>query len=183
MSEGSKPSTSSPGFVLGTTFKDGFNICLTDGMDRNATISYAESFGSDHPGGSHFAFCDGGVRFVFDSVDPAVMNALATRASLAKEGKADPVIHQSPFRELCALRHARVAHNNEARRIRTPRRLGQRRASMPRCRRLAALARRRAICAPFGCRTLNSRGSEGWRRQRRPMRRSRRGVILAGRLL
>ena len=86
-----------PGFVLGTTFKDGFNICLTGGLDRNATLSYAESFGSDHPGGSHFSFCDGGVRFVFDSVDPAVMNAMATRASISKEGKEDPVIHESPY--------------------------------------------------------------------------------------
>ena len=86
-----------PGFVLGTTFKDGFNICQTDGVDRNATTSYAESFGSDHPGGAYFGFCDGGVRFVFDDVDPSVMNALATRSSIAKEGKVDPIIHESPF--------------------------------------------------------------------------------------
>lgn len=86
-----------PGFVLGTTFKDGFNICTTVDADRNGTTSYAESFGSDHPGGAFFGFCDGGVRFVYDTVDPGVMNALATRASVAKEGKEDPVIHESPF--------------------------------------------------------------------------------------
>jgi prepilin-type N-terminal cleavage/methylation domain-containing protein/prepilin-type processing-associated H-X9-DG protein len=86
-----------PGFVLGTTFKDGFNICDTEEEDVNATTSYAESFGSEHPGGTHFAFCDGGVRFVFDTIDPGVANALATRDTVAKEGKVDPIIHESPF--------------------------------------------------------------------------------------
>jgi prepilin-type N-terminal cleavage/methylation domain-containing protein len=86
-----------PGYVLGTTFKDGFNICETEDVDRNASTSYAESFGSQHPGGCYFAFCDGGTRFVFDTVDPAVMNALATRDTVAKEGKVDPIIHESPF--------------------------------------------------------------------------------------
>lgn len=86
-----------PAYVLGTTFKDGFNICEEQGLDKNST-SYAESFGSVHPGGCNFAFCDGGVRFVFDTVDPAVMNALATRASIAKGGDLlDPIIHESPF--------------------------------------------------------------------------------------
>lgn len=86
-----------PAYVLGTTFKDGFNICNDPTVDKNST-SYAESFGSVHPGGCNFAFCDGGVRFVFEDVDPAVMNALATRASLAKGGDLlDPIIHDSPF--------------------------------------------------------------------------------------
>ncbi len=86
-----------PGFVLGTTFKDGFNICDTGGDDRNGATSYAEGFGSQHPGGAFFAFCDGGTRFVFDNVDPLVMNALATRDTSSKEGKVDPIIHDSPF--------------------------------------------------------------------------------------
>jgi prepilin-type N-terminal cleavage/methylation domain-containing protein len=86
-----------PGFVLGTTFKDGFNICESEGNDRNASASYAEGFGSEHPGGAYFAFCDGGSRFVFDNVDPAVMNALATRDTMSKEGMVDPIIHESPF--------------------------------------------------------------------------------------
>jgi prepilin-type N-terminal cleavage/methylation domain-containing protein/prepilin-type processing-associated H-X9-DG protein len=86
-----------PGFVLGTTFKDGFNICDTQDHESQTSITYAESFGSEHPGGSHFVFCDGGVRFVYDNVDPGVMNALATRDTMAKEGKEDPIIHQSPF--------------------------------------------------------------------------------------
>ena len=87
-----------PAYVLGTTFKDGFNI--EEGvMDDHAMMqSYAESFGSVHPGGCHFAFCDGGVRFVFDTVDPGVMNALATRDGVAKGGNlVDPIIHDSPF--------------------------------------------------------------------------------------
>jgi prepilin-type N-terminal cleavage/methylation domain-containing protein/prepilin-type processing-associated H-X9-DG protein len=86
-----------PAYVLGTTFKDGFNICEDDTIDV-ASTSYAESFGSVHPGGCNFAFCDGGVRFVFETVDPAVMNALATRSSIAKGGAlVDPIIHDSPF--------------------------------------------------------------------------------------
>jgi prepilin-type N-terminal cleavage/methylation domain-containing protein/prepilin-type processing-associated H-X9-DG protein len=86
-----------PAYVLGTTFKDGFNICETQGEDSQSSVTYAEAFGSEHPGGCHFAFCDGGVRFVYDTVDPAVMNALATRETMSKEGKEDPIIHESPF--------------------------------------------------------------------------------------
>ena len=87
-----------PAYVLGTTFADGFNIEELPEEDENTLQTYAESFGSLHPGGCHFAFCDGGVRFVFDDVDPRVMNALATRASIAKGGNLlDPIIHSSPF--------------------------------------------------------------------------------------
>jgi prepilin-type N-terminal cleavage/methylation domain-containing protein/prepilin-type processing-associated H-X9-DG protein len=87
-----------PAYVLGTTFADGFNIEEIPEEDENTLHTYAESFGSLHPGGCHFAFCDGGVRFVFDDVDPRVMNALATRASIAKGGNLlDPIIHDSPF--------------------------------------------------------------------------------------
>jgi hypothetical protein len=39
-------------------------------------------------------FCDGGARFVWDSADPAVMNAMSTRAGNPKGGE---VIHESPF--------------------------------------------------------------------------------------
>ncbi|MEN0111476.1 MAG: DUF1559 domain-containing protein, partial [Planctomycetota bacterium] len=37
-------------------------------------------FGSHHPGGANFASCDGGVRFVADDADLAVLRASATRA-------------------------------------------------------------------------------------------------------
>jgi len=37
------------------------------------------TFRSDHTGGAYFAFVDGGVRFVADKTDSAVLNALATR--------------------------------------------------------------------------------------------------------
>ena len=87
-----------PAYVLGTTFKDGFNIEEGVMDDHNTMGTYAESFGSVHPGGCHFAFCDGGVRFIFDDVDPRVMNALATRAAIAKGGQlVDPIVHDSPF--------------------------------------------------------------------------------------
>ena len=87
-----------PAYVLGTTFADGFNIEEVPEDNHNTMQTFAESFGSLHPGGSHFAFCDGGVRFVFDTVEPRVMNALATRASIAKGGNLlDPIIHSSPF--------------------------------------------------------------------------------------
>ncbi|MBA3482124.1 MAG: DUF1559 domain-containing protein [Pirellulales bacterium] len=86
-----------PAYVLGTTFKYGFNICDDETIDTDST-SYAESFGSVHPSGCNFAFCDGGVRFVVETVDPGVMNALATRSNIAKGGAlVDPIIHDSPF--------------------------------------------------------------------------------------
>ncbi|MBA3482260.1 MAG: DUF1559 domain-containing protein [Pirellulales bacterium] len=89
-----------PAYVLGTTFAEGFNIeeGEMDQMDHFVMNSYAESFGSDHTGGCHFVFCDGGVRFVYDNIDPAVFNALATRDGIAKGGQlVDPIIHDSPF--------------------------------------------------------------------------------------
>jgi prepilin-type processing-associated H-X9-DG protein len=38
-----------------------------------------ESFRSDHPGGVHFAFVDGSVRLVEETVDQRVLQGLATR--------------------------------------------------------------------------------------------------------
>ncbi len=87
-----------PAYVLGTTFVEGFNIEEL-AMDDHATMdTYAESFLSRHPGGAFFVFCDGGVRFLRDDLEPGVMNALATRAEVAFGGNlVDPVIHESPF--------------------------------------------------------------------------------------
>jgi len=87
-----------PAYVLGTTFADGFNIEEEPMDDHNTMETYAESFGSLHPGGCHFVFCDGGVRFVYDTIDPGVFNSLATRDGVAKGGNlVDPIIHDSPF--------------------------------------------------------------------------------------
>jgi prepilin-type N-terminal cleavage/methylation domain-containing protein len=83
-----------PAYVLGTTFKDGFNIEEVP-LDANEEHTFAESFGSVHPGGCFFLFCDAGVRFVFDSADPAVMNALSSRSGNPKGTEA--IIHESPF--------------------------------------------------------------------------------------
>jgi prepilin-type processing-associated H-X9-DG protein len=68
-----------PGYVLGTTFTIGFNV--TDGIyDPNEQDSYAEAFGSRHPGGANFLLSDGSVRFLRnETMDPAVFNSLSTR--------------------------------------------------------------------------------------------------------
>jgi hypothetical protein len=84
-----------PAYVLGTTFAEGFNI-ETSEMEEHMVATFAESFGSDHPGGCFFLFCDAGVRFVWDDSDPAVMNALSTRDSNPHSGT-ERVIHESPF--------------------------------------------------------------------------------------
>ena len=82
-----------PAYVLGTTFKDGFNIEeIVD--DERENHSLAESFGSRHPGGSYFVFCDGGVRFLLVEIDPGAMNSLATRAGVARGSE---VMHSNPF--------------------------------------------------------------------------------------
>jgi prepilin-type processing-associated H-X9-DG protein len=86
-----------PAFVLGTTFKEGFNIETSDDPDDMRHVdTFAESFGSEHPGGANFLFCDGGVRFIWDDTDPAVMNALSTRASNPHSGT-EQIIHENPF--------------------------------------------------------------------------------------
>jgi len=82
-----------PGYVLGTTFKEGFNVEeIVD--DPRETGSLAESFGSLHPGGANFMFCDGSVCYLRETMDPAVLNGLSTRYGDPKGGT---VIHSSPF--------------------------------------------------------------------------------------
>jgi len=85
-----------PAFVLGTTFNKGFNIETNDDMDHGTEDTFAESFGSRHPGGAFFLFCDAGVRFIFDDADPAIMNALSTRDGNPHSGT-ERIIHENPF--------------------------------------------------------------------------------------
>jgi len=83
-----------PAFVLGTTFNKGFNIETSTEMAHGTEDTYAESFGSDHPGGAFFLFCDAGVRFVWDDADPRIMNALSTRDGNPHSG-VEAIIHES----------------------------------------------------------------------------------------
>ncbi len=85
-----------PAYVLGTTFHDGFNIETSTEMDHGTMGTFAESFGSQHPGGAFFMFCDAGVRFVWDDADPAIMNALSTRDGNPQSG-VERIIHENPF--------------------------------------------------------------------------------------
>lgn len=48
-------------------------LCLADDEDNDVP------FGSQHPGGAQFAYCDGHVDFISDSIDWQVYQALSTR--------------------------------------------------------------------------------------------------------
>ena len=48
-----------------------------------------EAFRSDHPGGVHFAFVDGSVRFVTDTIELSILQAMATRDGNEKTDKFD----------------------------------------------------------------------------------------------
>jgi prepilin-type N-terminal cleavage/methylation domain-containing protein len=86
-----------PAYVLGTTFHEGFNIeSSLDDMDHGTMGTFAESFGSEHPGGALFLFCDSSVQFVWDTADPGIMNALSTRDGNPHSG-VERVIHENPF--------------------------------------------------------------------------------------
>ena len=77
-----------PAYVLGTTFKEGFNIeteKLDDALRESNT--FAESFGSLHTSGSNFWFCDGSVRFIPQSTDIRILWDYATRAGGPKGAK------------------------------------------------------------------------------------------------
>jgi prepilin-type processing-associated H-X9-DG protein len=46
----------------------------------NSVPDNDEDFGSFHPGGANFVFCDGRVKLISDEVDLIAFQALATRA-------------------------------------------------------------------------------------------------------
>jgi prepilin-type processing-associated H-X9-DG protein len=74
-----------PSYVLGTTFKQGFNVCPEPFTDpRNEYYTTCEAFGSMHPGGSNFWLCDGSVRFFKDTIDVRLAWDYATRAGNPK---------------------------------------------------------------------------------------------------
>jgi hypothetical protein len=77
-----------PAYVLGTTFKEGFNV-ETEKLDDavREVNTYAESFGSMHVGGSLFWFCDGSVRFIQQTTDIRILWDFATRAGDPKGAK------------------------------------------------------------------------------------------------
>lgn len=63
-----------PGISWGTTYGLYNSNRVVNDQDEWFT------FRSEHSGGANFAFVDGGARFVHDSIPPATLDALATRA-------------------------------------------------------------------------------------------------------
>jgi prepilin-type N-terminal cleavage/methylation domain-containing protein/prepilin-type processing-associated H-X9-DG protein len=68
-----------PGVTWGSTLAQ-INSPAIKNLSFGLFPDEGESFRSDHPGGVNFAMVDGSVRFIADTIDKAVLDALATRA-------------------------------------------------------------------------------------------------------
>jgi prepilin-type processing-associated H-X9-DG protein len=78
-------------FPLNTSFAK-LQVLLSGGCGNGQNVTGSDStscacdarttgFSSNHPGGVHFAFCDGSVRFIADSIPLITLQALSTRAT------------------------------------------------------------------------------------------------------
>lgn len=74
--------------ILGRTgpASDIMSGAIPSGMTPNSPVAGADGFASQHPGGCYFAFADGSVRQIKDSINVATFRALATRAGAESIG-------------------------------------------------------------------------------------------------
>jgi hypothetical protein len=64
----------------------GVSLGHTDGAFNVSTNANRTTWRSDHPGGAHFLMSDGATRFVAESIDADLLDALATRQGAEEMG-------------------------------------------------------------------------------------------------